>query len=200
MPGEILLSTAYLPPCEYFSLISQSGSVLIEREENYIKQTWRNRCRILTSAGVQIISVPVMKGNLPKATAKDVEIDYSKRWKQVHLRALISSYGRSPYFQFYFDTIEKTIECNHKYLIDLNQELLEICLEILGISKPVTFTSSFEPAAGKPNDFRYSLTPKRTSGYIQKPYLQVFSNNPFTPALSILDLIFNMGPDSCRYI
>ncbi len=196
MPGEILLSTAYFPPPEYFSRIKNAGSVLIEREENYIKQTYRNRCRILSSNGILVLSVPVMKGDLLKTPIREITIDYSKRWQQVHLRAIISSYGTSPYFQFYFESFEKVILRNRKYLIDMNEDLLSICLEILRIKQSISPASSFEPPEGKEYDFRYSISPKKKSAYPARPYYQVFGNNEFVPSLSILDLIFNMGPEA----
>ncbi len=84
----ILLSTAYFPPAEYFSLIKNTDTVLIEQEENYIKQTYRNRCKILASNGILVLSVPVMKGSPGKGPIKEVTIDYSKRWQQVHIRAI----------------------------------------------------------------------------------------------------------------
>ncbi len=200
MPGEILLSTAYFPPAEYFSLIKSAGSILIEGEENYIKQTYRNRCKILTSSGVLVLSVPVMKGASLKIAVRDIVIDYSKRWQQVHLRALNSAYNRSPYYQFYFENVEKAIMRNHKYLLDLNDELLRICLDILKIKRGISITASFGPVAGKKNDFRYAITPKKASGYAPLPYYQVFGEKGFVPGLSILDLIFNMGPESSDLI
>ncbi len=93
MAGKILVSTAYLPPVEYFSLISRADEVLIEREENYLKQTYRNRCYILSAHGPQLLSVPVYLGSLHKTPVKDIRIDYSKRWQQVHLRAMTASYS-----------------------------------------------------------------------------------------------------------
>ncbi len=92
MPEEILLPTAYLPPAGYFSLIAEAGKLLLERQENYIKQTYRNRCTILTANGKVSLSVPVRKGTSPKISIKDAEIDYSKRWQQVHLGAISSAY------------------------------------------------------------------------------------------------------------
>jgi hypothetical protein len=200
MPGEILLSTAYLPPAEYFSLIKNAGNVFIEQEENYIKQTHRNRCKILASTGILVLTVPVMKGNLLKVQVKNITIDYSKRWQQVHIRALTSSYNRSPYFQFYFEDIEKIVLKNHKFLLDLNDELLFKCLEILKVNKCILHTSSFNPDSGTNNDFRNRISPKEISGYQSRPYIQVFSSDGFEPGLSILDLIFNMGPESPGYI
>ncbi len=128
MPGKLLLSTAYLPPSEYFSLIKSADEIWIEQHENYLKQTYRNRCKILSSNGITILSVPVSKGHNLKALIRDITIDYSKRWQQVHLRAVTSAYSRSPFFQFFFEHFEKIITANHKFLIDLNNELLKYCL------------------------------------------------------------------------
>src|SRR5665647_2083301 len=118
MPGEILLSTAYFPTAEYFSLIKNADTVYIEREENYIKQTYRNRCKILSSNGILNLSVPVMKGPILKAPVKDIEIDYSKRWQHIHLRAITSAYNRSPYFQFYSEHLERIMLKSHRFLLD----------------------------------------------------------------------------------
>ncbi|MCX6255506.1 MAG: WbqC family protein [Bacteroidia bacterium] len=120
MAAKILVSTAYLPPVEYFSLILRADEIFIEREENYLKQTYRNRCKILSAHGPQILSVPVYLGSLHKIPIKDIRIDYSKRWQQVHLRAMTASYNSSPFFEFYFENIEKIISKNHEFLLDLN--------------------------------------------------------------------------------
>ncbi len=199
MPNEILLSTAYFPPVEYFSLIRGAEKVLIEKEENYIKQTYRNRCRILSSNGPVNLSVPVMK-TLPKTLLKDIAIDYSKRWQQVHIRALYSSYGRSPYFMFYSEGFEKILAKKHRFLLDLNTELLNECLNILKLERVIAFTSSFSMTADAVNDFRYCISPKTFSEYKCKPYMQVFTTGNFVPGLSVLDLLFNLGPDSIYYI
>jgi hypothetical protein len=200
MPGKILLSTAYFPPSEYFGHIRNSEEVCIEQEENYLKQTYRNRCRILTSNGIMNLSVPVLKGGSIKTQTKDVRIDYSKRWQQIHLRALTSSYNRSPYFQFFSDSFEKILISNHKFLLDLNIELLKKCLEILQINKNISYTLSYEPVTVPDNDFRYRISPKVKSDIHQKAYIQVFNNSGFVPRLSILDLIFNMGLESIEYL
>ena len=103
MAGKLLLSTAYLPPAFYFRLIRDAETVFIEGEENYIKQTYRNRCRILSTGGVLNLTVPVTKGGKLKIKVKDIRIDWSKRWQQVHLGAITSAYGRSPFFMYYSD-------------------------------------------------------------------------------------------------
>ncbi|MCX6261036.1 MAG: WbqC family protein [Bacteroidia bacterium] len=200
MPGEILLSTAYFPNAEYFSLIKNADTVFIEQEENYIKQTYRNRCKILSSNGIMNLSVPVMKGHALKAPVKDIKIDYSKRWQHIHLRAITSAYSRSAYFQFYSEHLERIMLKSHRFLLDLNDELLNKCLELLNIDKCILHTSVFQPDRGLPQDFRYRISPKTSSGFTSRPYIQVFGNNEFVTDLSILDLVFNMGPESSDYI
>jgi hypothetical protein len=201
MAGNLLVSTAYLPPAEYFSLISMADKIFVEREENYLKQTYRNRCYILSAKGSQLLSVPVYLGSLHKTRIKDIRIDYSKRWQQVHLRAMTASYNASPYFEFYFDRIEEIILKKHEFLIDLNTELTELVLEILKINRSLLYTTDFEPVAGKENDFRYKISPKCHSDFTIKEYFQVFNTDQrFFPGLSIIDLVFNMGPESVEYL
>jgi hypothetical protein len=197
MSVKLLISIAYLPPVEYFSLISDAEEVFIEKEENYIKQSYRNRCYILSAHGPQLLSVPVYLGSVHKTLIKDIRIDYSKRWQQVHLRAMTASYNSSPYFEFYFEGLEKIISANHEYLIDLNMALMEKILQILKIKKSITYSSAFEAIENKQYDFRYKITPKKKSSFTQKPYIQVFDTGKgFVPNLSILDLIFNLGPEA----
>lgn len=201
MERKILISTAYLPPIEYFSLISQSDELFIEKEENYLKQTYRNRCYILSAHGAQSLSVPVYLGSLHKTPVKDIRIDYSKRWQQVHLGAMTASYNSSPYFEFFFENIEKIISKKNKFLLDLNSELTRTVLEILKLEKTISYTTIFEPVGIKEYDFRYKITPKKESGFVAKEYFQVFnSNKDFFSGLSIIDLIFNMGPEAVNYL
>jgi hypothetical protein len=201
MSGTILISSAYLPPVEYFSLIMNAENVLVEGEENYHKQTYRNRCCILSADGIQILTVPVYLGSLHKTPLKEIRIDYSKRWQQIHLRAIIASYGSSPFFEFYFEDFERIIMGNHELLVDLNSRLTDAAMKILGLEKSVCFTDSFVPTGKIETDYRYTISPKRKSVYAVKEYTQVFGyNNAFTGGLSIIDLIFNMGPEAANYL
>jgi hypothetical protein len=201
MGGIILVSTAYLPPLEYISLISQADEVLVELEENYLKQSYRNRCYILSAHGPQLLSVPVCLGSQHKTPLKEIRIDYSKRWQQVHLRAMTASYSSSPYFQFYFENIEKIISKKPVFLIDLNMELTETVLKILKLNIRLTQTTHFESVGEAANDFRYKISPKKKSQFIVKEYMQVFNTfNRTDHRLSIIDLVFNMGPEALDYL
>jgi len=201
MERKLLISTAYLPPAEYFAAISKAEEILIEAEENYLKQTYRNRCYILSAHGPQMLSIPVYLGSLHKTMIRDIRIDYSKRWQQIHLGAMIAAYRSSPFFDFYFESIEKAILLNQNFLIDLNLSLFEKIVQHLSIEGKSFFTKAFEPDNNLHYDYRYRLSPKKKSHYIQKPYIQVFDNgNGFIPNLSIIDLLFNVGPDASRYL
>jgi hypothetical protein len=200
MTGKILVSTAYLPPVEYFSVISQAEEVIIEKEENYLKQSYRNRCYILSSHGSQLLTIPVYLGSQHKTPIKEIRIDYTKRWQQVHIGAIIASYGSSPYFQFYFEQIEKIISKKTNFLFDLNIELTESVLKMLKLDTKLMYTKDFVPVGQSENDFRYKISPKKESHYSAKEYLQVFDyGNRFRQKLSIIDLIFNMGPEAGEY-
>ncbi len=201
MTGNILLSTAYLPPIEYFSHIIKAQEVFIEREENYLKQSYRNRCYILSVGGIQLLSVPVYKGSFHKTPVKEIRIDYSKKWQQIHLRALSTSYKSSPYFIYFFDNIEKIILSDYEFLLDLNMDLLKTILNILKIKADINYTADFKPVSNTENDLRYTINPKKKSAYISKEYNQVFNAvKGFIPGLSIIDLIFNMGPEANNYL
>lgn len=200
MPEKLLISTAYLPPADYFSLITKAGEVCIEAKENYIKQSYRNRCYLLSSHGSHLLSVPVYEGSRHKIPITEIRIDHSKRWKQVHLRAIVSCYRCSPYFDFFYEPLEKIINADHDLLWNLNMDLLKTLLKMLKIRKMITPTDSFEAPAGETYDYRYRLEPGKEI-FLHKRYLQVFSaTHEFVPNLSIIDLIFNLGPDAVNYL
>ena len=118
--SEALLSTAYLPPVSYFSVMAQYGAVRIEACENFQKQSYRTRARIASSSGVEILSVPILKGSGHKRLISEIEIDYKRDWVQLHERALMSYYGSAPFFIYYRDDIFSVLESRPRFLVDLN--------------------------------------------------------------------------------
>lgn len=119
----------------------------------------------------------------------------------MHTGALISAYRSSPFFQYYFDEIEQLISGRNEFLIDMNQRLIELISRHIGIRAETGFTDSFEPVENKPYDYRYLISPKVTETRTYRQYTQVFSSRyGFVPGLSIIDLLFNTGPDAGLYL
>jgi len=201
MPQTAYFSTAYLPPAEYFARLLHYDIALLEREENYLKQSYRNRCYILSAGGPQMLTVPVLAGSRHKTLIKDIRIDYTKRWQQVHVGALASSYRSSPFYLYYSEMFEKTILNKYDFLLDLNMDLIREILTILKSNTTLTYTTEFIKTGNTDNDFRYNINPKLPSKYRTKPYPQVFDVKDCHPnRLSIVDLIFNAGPETVKYL
>lgn len=194
MLNKALLPSAYFGPIEYYAFLSKYNKICIEVQENFIKQTIRNRCYILCANGKLRLTVPVHKNNHTKI--KNIKICYKQNWIKNHWHSIKSSYGSSPYFLFYENEILKILKQQKKYLIDLNISLQKKIFEILDINPSVTFTTNYSHE----ND-TFDLRHHSFLVNNLKPYNQVFMNKlSFIPNLSILDLIFNLGPQSTKYL
>ena len=198
MARAVLLSTAYFPPAEYFCLIAHSSNVLIEKWENYLKQTYRNRCRILGANGPLMLTVPVLRGSFHKTPIRDLRIDNGRHWRELHLRSITSAYATAPFYEYYFDTISTVIRKPFTFLLDLNAEALSAVTEATGITRDTAFTDEYLPEGTFKGDYRYLISPKKPSpadGYKDMPYMQVFSERyGYIPGLSIIDVLLNNGP------
>ncbi|MBO4244309.1 MAG: WbqC family protein [Bacteroidales bacterium] len=200
--AEILLSTAYLPNIQYIRAIAQNQDATIELFENFPKQTFRNRCHILTEAGASSLSIPVVKGN-SKHYMRDTKISYNERWQPQHWHAIVSAYNSSPYFEYFRDDLEPIIRRQFTYLIDLNNEINDLIFRILNIKTNIHQTSEYiEPDNASFTDLRSAIHPKKSQTvgenyYDETPYPQVFDSKfGFVPNLSIIDMIFNVGVEA----
>lgn len=142
-----LLTTAYLPPVEYFYAIAHSDCVWIEQHENYQKQSWRSRCRILSAGGPEDLSIPIVKEERRSRPIRDIRIDYGEPWLQHHIRAFSAAYNASAYYDYYADDLIPILERKPVFLFDLNQALLEKLLSILDLHVPVELTERYYPTA-----------------------------------------------------
>ena len=223
-----LLTTAYFPPISYFAAIAEEmeGLVRIKGEdrksilsspllpsiiyleacENYQKQSYRNRCHFYAADGIQSLSFPIVhEGNTHKRPISEVKIDYSTPWILQHKRAIVSAYRTSAYFEYYQDELFAILDSKPERLIDLNTKLLEFFLEKTGIKAEIRMTESYGGSEDC-EDLREAIHPKRPDDTLknlklEKPYFQVFAEkHGFIPNLSIMDLLFNEGPDSIIYL
>jgi hypothetical protein len=200
-----LLSTAYFAPIGYFALLQHSENVLLEKFEHYQKQTYRNRCTIYGANGPLSLTVPVTKGNVIKIYTKDIRIDYSSNWVKIHYKAIESAYNSSPFYQFYIDEIGDVWHKTHNFLYDLNFDLLALINDLTKTQVKLSGTKEYLPSAPEGFiDFR-NITKIKTKDisdvYHYPHYMQVFESKfGFIENLSILDLLFNLGPDTGLYL
>lgn len=149
--GAAVLSTAYFPPVEYFFAVAHSDRILIEQQEAYQKQSWRNRCRILAAAGPEDLSIPVVKEERLSRPIRDIRIDYGEPWLQHHVRAFAAAYNHSAYYEYYADDLLPILERRPVFLFDLNMALLEKLMALLGLDTPISLTDRFVAPLRSPN-------------------------------------------------
>ena len=199
--GEVVLSTAYLPPIDYFSSILSSSKCCIEQFENYQKQSYRSRCHIYSANGLLSLVIPVLRDNGHSVPVREVKIDYSRKWQQQHWMAIVSAYRMSPFFEYYQDDFEPFYKSQEiEYLFDFNLKLTTMLLNLAGINREISLTDSYE---NHEVDLREAIHPKRPSLLQNKngQYHQVFAHKyGFIANLSIVDLLFNEGPDTVSYL
>ena len=182
--------------------------IYIEACENFQKQSYRNRCRFYAADGVQTLSFPIVhEGGTHKQPIAEIKVDHSKPWVLQHERAIISAYGTSAYFEYYQDELFAILESRPERLFDLNMALIRFFVEKTGICVDIRVTEDFcREAPEGCCDLREAIHPKRPNSILsdlglEKPYFQVFASKyGFQKDLSIMDLLFNEGPDSILYL
>ena len=209
----MLLSTAYCPPISWFALAARDftlsgdrvipSEVVLEAKENYRKQSYRTRCRIAAAGGVETLSVPIVH-EAPKMPILSVKIDYSTPWLIRSQRAIDSAYRTSAWFDYYRDSLYEVMESGEESLFSYNLALIKYFLAKTGIACNIRLSEDFVTEA--PDDFRYAIDPKKPDTVLrdlgmEKPYFQVFSGKyGFRENLSVMDLLFNEGPDSLSWL
>ena len=198
---SIYLSTAYLAPIAYYSKLLK-GDIFIEQHENYIKQTYRNRCTILSANGPMSLSIPIESAGGKKMLIRDIRIADHGNWRHLHWNALVSAYNSTPFFEYYQDDLKPFYERDYKFLFDFNEELRNLICQLIDIEvSDVNYTNSFQVDV-EGEDYRSIISPKADKKLVDSyfesiPYYQVFDQRfGFTENLSILDLLFNMGNES----
>jgi len=199
---EALLQTTYFGPVQWYQKLNRYDRCLIEQCDSYHKQTYRNRCIIAAANGLQALTVPVVADG-GRTIVRDVRISDHNQWRRIHWNALQSAYSESPFFDYYADDIHSFFEQKYTYLIDFNESIRQTVCSLLDIHPHVEYTQQFTPPTSHLSplcDFRAVIDAKHPlpdDDFLPRPYWQVFAQkHGFLPNLSILDLLFCMGPES----
>ncbi len=203
MESQLLLPAFYLPPISYFHTVQEHNlPLVIEKYEHFQKQSYRTRARIASANGVQDLIVPIQHGNKDRVPMKDIRISYEFDWQRLHWLSIQTAYRSSAYFEYYEDDFKRFYEEKFNYLVDFNVAQLELILRSVKLKRSIAFTEEYITAGDDRIDYRQIIHPKKESILSHpKEYFQVFSDkNGFYPDLSIIDLLFNQGPQSKSYL
>ena len=193
---ECLLPISYLGPVAYYSAILQSEEIFIETKEHFIKQSCRNRCTIMGANGTQTLTIPKERKSSDKTLISDISISNQDNWQKSHWQSIVSAYNSSPFFEYYKDELLPFYNTKHSTLFDFNLKLSKTILELMQVEKKINFTSKFQKEFNG-LDFRSSKFILKN----QEEYQQVFCEKySFIPNLSILDVLFNLGPETTSYL
>lgn len=198
---SVLLSTTYFGPVQWYQKLYRYESVCIDQQETFQKQTYRNRCLIATTQGIQALTVPVVHD--ASNAIGDIRISDHGNWRHLHWQALQTAYGDSPFFEYYEDDLRPFFTERHwERLVDYNEAICQEMCELLDIQPHFSpLTSNLSPLT---SDLRQGINPKHPfedTDFRPRPYYQVYQQkHGFLPNLSILDLLFNMGPESIFYL
>ena len=200
---DILLPSAYLAPIQYYSkfMLCGAGIANIEGHDNYVKQTYRNRCVIADANGPLALTIPTEKPAEGKCLMRDIRISDHGNWRHQHWNALEAAYRHTPFFLYYEDDFRPFYEKKIEFLYDFNLQLTELVCDLLGLDVMLKATEEYHHNPDGMVDFRAMITPKvswvEDSSFRAMEYYQVFKEkHGFIPNLSIVDLLFNMGPES----
>ena len=222
-----LLQTTYFGPVQWYQKLKRYDHCVIEQYDSYQKQTYRNRCVIATANGLQALTVPVDHSPLTidHVQCKDLRISDHNQWRRVHWNALQSAYSESPFFEYYADDIRPFFEQKYEFLIDFNEAIRQKMCELIDIEASVSYSSGFmvhgsgfkvhgsgfmvhgswfRVQGSGFKDFReviHAKHPQDDPDFQPRSYWQVFQHRyGFQPNLSILDLLFCMGPEAVFYL
>ena len=195
-----LLLPTYFPSISHFAVMTQSENITFEMEDNFQKQTNRNRTYIYSPNGIQLLNIPVKHSKTAHQKTKDVLIENEFDWQKQHFKSLEAAYRSSPFFEFFEDDILPVFEKKHTFLMDLNMEVLDIVTNCLRMKFEFHKTTEYFPAPENVSDFRYLANGKKDANSFEK-YTQVFDDkHGFINNLSVLDLLFNEGKFAMDYL
>ena len=180
--------------------MAQSGACVFEICDSYQKQTYRNRCYIYGANGKLSLNIPVHYTQKNRQSTKEIQIENSSKWQSTHWKSIESAYKTSPFFEFYEDELKILFENPQEFLLDFNFECIAVINSCIGFEPVITYTEQF-CKTNLESDYRFMVNARKESKIETKPYIQVFQEkHGLIMNLSILDLLFNEGPNTINYL
>ena len=199
----LLIENQYLPPVSLYLTLEGSSNIVFEQFEVFQKRSFRNRCIIAGANGPISLSIPLHEGREQKRFIRDIRIANQYGWQDQHWKTIVSSYNRSPWFEYYKSSLEKFYVKRFEFLFDWNLALFEWTIQKLEMDKVAELTDHFEKEYDNHEwlDLRNKLLPNNYQNFKVPNYSQVFMDRSgFLPNLSILDLLFCEGKNSQRIL
>ena len=197
---DILIHPTYFPNIAHFVAIAHAQSVTFEEDDNFLKQTYRNRAYIYAANGKLLLNIPVIHTQKNRQKYRDVKISQETNWQDMHWKSLLSAYRTSPFFEYYEDDLNPLFTTKANYILDFNLKCFETICECLQLETDYLKTTEYQKTVEDKFDFRFLVNAKTEEPKFE-PYKQVFdSKYGFLNNLSILDLLFNEGPNSLNYL
>ena len=189
----------YFGPISYWKQIINSN-ILWDVHQNYVKQSYRNRTFIHSANGLHKLTIPVKHSKI-KFPMLNAEIDNKIAWQKNHWRSIQTAYSSSPFFEFYKDSLEQVYNMKYTYLVKFNFDMIKLVFEWLDIEIKLKLSKEYKVVYDNSLDLRKKIENQKHSISKNKIYNQVFfEKNGFLNDLSIIDLIFNEGPNSLSYL
>jgi WbqC-like protein family len=198
---DILIHPTYFPSISHYVAMAQAGSITFEVEDNFQKQTNRNRMYIYSPNGIQLLNIPVKHNPVAgRQKFKDTKIEHAFDWQKQHFKSLEAAYRTSPFFEYFEDDIRPVFEKKHNFMMDLNFHIMEILAQCLKMDFNYSKTAEYFHEAENLTDYRYLTNGKKDKSEFEE-YTQVFEEkHGFINNLSILDLLFNEGRYALEYL
>jgi len=198
---NILLHSTYFPSISHWVALLKADNVVFEVNDSYQKQTYRNRANIYSSNGLLSLTVPVIYSQKNRQLYRDIKIFNESKWQSLHWKSLLSAYRTSPFFEYYEDDLAPLFHSKQDFLMDFNFKCFEVLMDCLQLNISYSKTITFEKERLNTNDYRFLVNARKEKEYDFTNYTQVFSNkHGFLSNLSILDLLFNEGPNALSYL